>query len=201
MDLFNNILEKNILPFDGEVIYLGKIFNAKETTFYYQELLNKVEWKNDEALMYGKLIITKRKVAWYADSDFEYTYSNKTKKALPWTPELLIIKNKIETLTNSKFNACLLNLYHDGNEGVSWHSDDEVTLQKEGNIASISFGAERKFSFKHKSSKETVSILLENGSLLLMKGETQENWLHSLPKTTKIKTPRINLTFRTMVQG
>ena len=146
-----------------------------------------------------KLIITKRKVSWYGDQGFLYTYSNTTKQALPWTNELLEIKSRIEIITTSTFNSCLLNLYHDGNEGMTWHSDDEKSLGKNAVIASVSFGAERKLSFKHKSSKQTISLKLENGSLLLMKGRTQSNWLHSLPPSSKIIHPRINLTFRTIV--
>jgi alkylated DNA repair dioxygenase AlkB len=121
------------------------------------------------------------------------------KKALPWTRELTILKQVVENLSNTKFNSCLLNLYHDGNEGMGWHSDDEKSIEEHSTIASVSFGAERKLSFKHKQTKETISVLLENGSLLLMKDATQKNWLHGLPKSTKITLPRINLTFRTMV--
>ncbi len=150
--------------------------------------------------MYGKRYITKRKTAWYGDAAFEYSYSNTTKTALPWTPELLEIKNSVEKLTGHSFNSCLLNFYHNGNEGMSWHSDDEPELGENPIIASLSFGAPRKFSFKHKITKETVSVLLEHGSLLVMKGATQAHWLHAIPKSTKVKTPRINLTFRTIIQ-
>jgi alkylated DNA repair dioxygenase AlkB len=111
----------------------------------------------------------------------------------------LELKAITEVLTQTTYNSCLLNLYHNGDEGMAWHSDDEKTLQKEGAIASLSFGAERKFSFKHKKTKETVSLLLENGSLLVMKGTTQNNWLHRLPPTKKIHQPRVNLTFRTII--
>ncbi|MEY4861289.1 MAG: hypothetical protein RL059_988, partial [Bacteroidota bacterium] len=156
------------------------------------------EWKNDQAFIYGKLIITKRKVAWYGDTDFEYTYSKTTKRALPWTTELLELKKIAEKLTGEKFNSCLLNLYHNGDEGMTWHSDAEKVLKKNGAIASLSLGAERKFSFKHKETKETLSLNLENGSLLLMKGSTQTYWLHRLPPTKLISTPRINLTFRSI---
>ena len=148
----------------------------------------------------GKLIITKRKVAWYGDSAFEYSYSNRTKIALPWTKELLTLKSKIEIETGESFNSCLLNLYHSGEVGMAWHSDGEKDLKKDGAIGSVSFGAERKFSFKHKTTKEAVSIMLEHGSLLVMKGTTQTHWLHRLPPTKKTVKPRINLTFRTIVR-
>jgi alkylated DNA repair dioxygenase AlkB len=150
-------------------------------------------------VIFGKHIITARKVAWYADANFSYTYSNTTKQALAWTKELLELKHLSEQLTNEKYNSCLLNLYHNGNEGMAYHSDAETALRKNGAIASLSFGAERKFSFKHKTNKQTVSLFLEHGSLLVMKDTTQTNWLHRLPPTTKINTPRINLTFRQMM--
>jgi alkylated DNA repair dioxygenase AlkB len=201
MDLFSDTIDRteNILPKDGIVNYYGKIFSLTESNNYINNLLCNIEWRNDEAVIFGKLIITKRKVAWYGDIEFEYTYSNRTKKALPWTKELLALKSKIETETGESFNSCLLNLYHTGEEGMAWHSDGEKDLKKDGAIGSLSFGAERKFSFKHKTSKEIVSVMLEHGSLLVMKGTTQTHWLHRLPPTTKSLKPRVNLTFRTIV--
>ena len=200
MDLFNNEIHSltNLLPKDGIVVYYKNLLTKNEANQYFDCLLNTIEWKNDQALIYGKLIITKRKVAWYGDTDFEYTYSKTTKRALPWTTELIELKKMIEELTGEKFNSCLLNLYHNGDEGMTWHSDAEKVLKKNGAIASLSLGAERKFSFKHKETKETLSLILENGSLLLMKGSTQTYWLHRLPPTKLISTPRINLTFRSI---
>lgn len=199
MDLFNNDITANLLPYDGTVIYYGKVMNQAQAQFYLERLLNDIEWKNDEAIIFGKLIITKRKVAWYGDSDYLYTYSNTTKQALPWTKELLELKKLAEEISGTSFNSCLLNLYHDGNEGMAYHSDDEKSLGKNTTIASLSFGAERKFSFKHKQTKDTVSVQLEHGSLLVMKDETQSHWLHRLPPSKKITRPRVNLTFRTIV--
>ena len=198
MDLFNDLPHSNILPFDGEVKYYGRIIDNANAKHYFERLLNNIEWENDKAIIFGKLIITKRKVTWYGDKPFDYTYSKTTKSALPWTKELLELKNIIENKTGEKFNSCLLNLYHNEGEGMTWHSDDEKNLKKNGAIGSLSFGAERKFSFKHKETKQTVCIYLEKGSLLIMKGKTQRKWLHSMPKTKKIKMPRINLTFRTI---
>lgn len=201
MDLFSNLADPqiNLLPADGIVNYYGPAMEYNKAQFYYETLLHTIEWKNDEAIIFNKHIITKRKAAWYGDSNYAYTYSNTTKYALPWTKELLELKNIAEQLSKETYNSCLLNLYHDGQEGMAWHSDDEKTLAKNGAIASLSFGAERKFSFKHKQTKETVSLVLENGSLLVMKGATQTNWLHRLPPTLKIHQPRVNLTFRTII--
>jgi len=201
MELFEAEIEANILPADGIVNYYGKVMMKKDYQFYLDKLLNNIEWKNDEAIIFGRHIITKRRVAWYGDNDFEYTYSNRTKYALPWTKELLELKKIAEKFCKTKFNSCLLNLYHNGDEGMAWHSDDEKTLAKDSSIASFSFGAERKFSLKHKQTKQTISILLENGSLLEMKGATQKYWLHCLPKSKKTTQPRVNLTFRVMEES
>jgi alkylated DNA repair dioxygenase AlkB len=199
MDLFNQELGANLLPHDGEVNYYGKIMSQQSAQHYLDKLLNTIEWRNDEAKIFGRHIITKRKVAWYGDNNYSYTYSNTTKQALSWTKELIELKKRVEEFSETVFNSCLLNLYHTGEEGMAWHSDDEKTLGKDTAIASLSFGAERKFTFKHKETKEVVSLVLETGSLLIMKGTTQTNWLHRLPLTTKIKAPRVNLTFRKMI--
>ncbi|HEY1060789.1 MAG TPA: alpha-ketoglutarate-dependent dioxygenase AlkB [Daejeonella sp.] len=200
MDLFNTPQDKNknYLPMDGTVNYYGKVLNTRESDYYLRSLLETIAWRNDEAIIFGKRIITKRKVAWYGDMEYEYTYSNTTKSALVWTKELMELKLLVEQHTSETFNSCLLNLYHNGEEGMAWHSDGEKALKKNGAIASLSFGAERKFAFKHKVSKETIGLVLEHGSLLVMKDSTQSHWLHRLPPTKIISRPRVNLTFRTI---
>lgn len=190
----------NLIPHDGEVIYFGKILEKDMADFYFERLMKTIAWEQDEVIIFGKKIVTKRKTGWYGEKEFEYTYSKITRKARLWTPELRELKNLVEQRTGLEFNSCLLNLYHSGEEGMSWHSDAEAELGKNPAIASVSLGAERKFALKHKTSKEKVSVELGHGSLLLMKGETQKNWLHSLPKTKKIKDPRINLTFRKIIK-
>jgi len=201
MDLFNNDTpgSRNLLPYDGSVQYFGKLMSVQTANYYLDTLLHTIEWKNDEAVIFGKHILTKRKVAWYGDQEFEYTYSNTTKRALPWTTALLELKEITEQTLGETFNSCLLNLYHNGDEGMAWHSDGEKDLKKNGSIGSMSFGAERKFAFKHKQNKQTVSLILEHGSLLVMKDNTQTNWLHRLPPTKLTQKPRVNLTFRTIV--
>jgi len=201
MNLFNHLVNPgtNLLPEGGTTNYYGAIYTPEEADRYFRLLLEHISWKNDEAVIFGKYIVTARKVAWYGDEPYSYTYSNTTKQALVWTPELLELKHMAEQRTGESFNSCLLNLYHNGDEGMAWHSDDEKMLGKNTAIASLSFGAERKFSLKHKQTKETISLLLENGSLLVMKDATQTNWLHSLPKARKVKEARINLTFRTIL--
>lgn len=201
MDLFQSVSDstKNYLPYDGIVHFYGKILDQKSSEEYFQILLEKIHWEHDQAVIFGKKITTKRKVAWYAEKEFSYTYSNITKVALPFIEDLLQLKNRVEQQTEETYNSCLLNLYHEGSEGMAWHSDAEKDLKKEGAIASLSLGATRKFSFKHKTTKEKIDFILEPGSLLVMKGQTQKNWLHRLPPTTRVSQPRINLTFRTIV--
>lgn len=198
MDLFSSETIKNILPFDGITNYHGLILNKKQCAFYYQKLMESILWKNDEAIIFGKKIITKRKVAWYGASKYSYSYSGVTKTANLFTKELLELKQLVESESGETFNSCLLNLYHSGEEGMAYHSDGEKMLKKNGAIASLSLGAERKFSFKHKINKQRIDVVLENGSLLVMKKGTQTNWLHRLPPTKKVQSPRINLTFRTI---
>jgi len=200
MDLFAELEESpiNVINYDGLVEYHGLLIPFDQANDYFDALFNKIKWESDQANIYGQHIVTKRKVAWYADKPFNYTYSNNTKVALPWTDELLTLKKLVQEKTGHYFNACLLNLYHSGEEGMAWHSDGEKDLQKNGAIASLSFGAQRKFSFKHKVNQQTISVVLQHGSLLVMKGATQSHWLHRLPPTKKVTTPRINLTFRTI---
>ncbi|MFT5226642.1 MAG: alkylated DNA repair dioxygenase AlkB [Polaribacter sp.] len=201
MSLFSQLLDPpiNLLPRDGEANYHGVVLITDTADYFLACLLNNIEWKNDEAIIFDKKVITKRKVAWYADQPFDYTYSKVTRSALPWTSELLEMKKTVETISGETFNSCLLNLYHNGDEGMAWHSDSEKQLKPNGAIASVSLGAERQFFFKHKQSKESHSTLLQHGSLLVMKGVTQTHWMHRLPPTKKVNDPRVNLTFRTIV--
>ena len=202
MDLFESLEGKprNHLNKDGVVHYYGQIMPLSEAGHAFNILFDDIKWRHDEAVIYGKRIITKRKVAWYGDKPFKYTYSNTTKQALPWIDELHQLKKTVEQITGETFNSCLLNLYHNGSEGMAWHSDGEKDLLKDGAIASLSFGAERKFSFRHKKTKESISIILQHGSLLVMKGPTQRYWQHCLPPTKKFSQARINLTFRSIVE-
>ncbi|MFD2257629.1 alpha-ketoglutarate-dependent dioxygenase AlkB family protein [Luteolibacter algae] len=198
MELFFPDPTENLLPYDGEAYYHGVVFSPVEIERCMEYFLNRVPWRNDEVVMFGKHLVTARKTAWFSDDFTFYTYSGTTKTAHPLSPELLFLKEKAEVLTGGKYNSCLLNLYHTGAEGMGWHSDNESSIIAGSSIASLSFGARRKFSFKHKRSKETVSLFLEDGGLLDMRGTTQENWVHQLPKTTRIDQPRVNLTFRLM---
>lgn len=190
---------QQLLPYDGLAIYFGSIFSSLEIQEFKKILLEEIAWENDQIRMFGKEIVTKRKVAWYGDQPFIYRYSNSSKTALPFTSTLNRIRHSIESISGENYNSCLLNLYHNGEESMGWHSDNEKELKKHGAIASVSFGAARRFCFKHRNTQEKKEIELENGSLLVMKGTVQENWLHQLPPARRIRENRINLTFRTIV--
>lgn len=190
----------NVLSRDGCVDYFPGVFDQDSCSTLFNTLITSLDWQADEIYMFGKKITTKRKVAWVGDEGCSYTYSGVKKLPQPWTPELQLIKSKLETIAQWSFNSCLLNLYHDGNEGMGWHSDNEKELDRTAPIASLSFGGERTFTFKHKLDKTTASILLENGSVLIMHAPNQEFWHHSLVKTKRHVAPRINLTFRA-IQG
>ena len=185
----------NLLPSNGIIYYIPNFINDSENNIF-NILMNEINWKQDELTLYGKKIITKRKVAFEGDDFIEYTYSKQKKIANPWSHEVLEIKQILEKKLNTQFNGCLLNLYDTGEVGMAWHSDNEPELVPDGIIVSISFGATRTFQLKHTQTGEKIDIKLENGSLLLMDMESQYYWLHQLKKEIKVKEPRINLTFR-----
>jgi len=199
MHLFPPDPAANLLPCDGIAEYHGRILDLAGADAAFRRLRDTVDWRHDEVHLFGKRIVTARMVAWYGDRDYPYVYSGTERRALPWTEELLGLKAKVEAALGERFNSCLLNLYHDGSEGMGWHSDDESTLVEDAAIASLSLGAERKFALRHKRRREEkVALLLEHGSLLAMRGETQRHWSHALPKSTRVTEARINLTFRLM---
>lgn len=189
---------RNWLPKDGCVNYFPGVMNEQTCSILFETLRSSLDWHVDQLRMFGQLITTKREVAWVGDQGCSYTYSGVKKEPQAWTPELLSIKNTVEQIAGWTFNACLLNLYHDGNQGMGWHSDDEKELQCKAPIASVSLGGTRKFAFKHKIDKSSSSLLLESGSVLIMHAPTQTFWHHSLLKTKRPTPARINLTFRSI---
>ena len=178
--------------------YHENIFDAQSQNALFDLLKHDIAWKQHHIKLFGKLHPTPRLVAWYGDPHCTYTYSGVVNTPLAWTPTLLTIKDRIEQLLYpAKFNCVLLNFYRDGHDKMGWHSDDEKELGPNPNIASVSFGATRRFDFEHKTlTNNKFSIHLESGSLLFMQGDMQHHWLHQLPAQKRIKGPRINLTFR-----
>ncbi|MGB8703958.1 MAG: alpha-ketoglutarate-dependent dioxygenase AlkB [Gillisia sp.] len=181
----------------AEILYFPEFLSSEEAEFYYQALLKSVKWEQSSITIFGKKIPQPRLSALYAKNDVSYTYSGLTLHPEPYSKELLNLDQKIREACGFESSHCLANLYRDGNDSMGWHSDDEKVLGKNPTIASLSLGAERKFMLKHKKiSGLKKEIILNSGSLLLMQGKTQHFWKHQLPKTKKIHSPRINLTFR-----
>lgn len=185
-----------ILEKDGQAEYLNNFLDADDADNLFKNLLDSLAWESDQIKIFGNLVTTARKMAWVGDPQCRYTYSGIQREPQGWTKELLHIKYQLEGATGYIYNSCLLNLYHNGDEGMGWHSDNEKELDDTTPIASVSLGARRKFAFRHKLEKETVSVFLEHGSLLIMHPPIQEHWHHSLLKTKTMTGPRINLTFR-----
>jgi alkylated DNA repair dioxygenase AlkB len=184
---------------NSKVIYQPNFIEPNECQRLFDYFLNQIDWVHDQAVIYGKLIITKRKIAWYGDSGFDYNYSGRSRIALPWSKELLNLKKELELQTHTTYNSCLLNLYHNGTEGMAFHGDDQNHLAPDSSVAIISLGAERFFKLRETKNRHIQNkILLEVGSLLLMEGETQKHFQHEIPKMAQVKTPRISLTWRRM---
>ncbi len=190
---------KNLLPYDGEVYYMSSFLDEPTSTNIFNSLIVTQSWQHDEVIMFGKKIITARKVVWVGDENINYKYAGILKRPVPWTGPLVELKTMVQDATHNRFNSCLLNLYENGKQGMSWHSDDEKSLGENNIIVSMSFGAVRKFAFRHKVTQEKISVMLENGSVLIMKGQTQNKWHHALMKSTSVQEARINLTFRNIV--
>ncbi len=181
---------------NGEFLLFPNFFSKAESDLLLQGLRNNIVWKQESMNMYGKKIDFPRLTAWYGNNDKQYSFSGITLQPLTWTSEILNIKNKIEPVSKTIFNSVLLNRYRDGNDSISWHTDAEKELGLNPVIASVNFGAARKFQLRHIKTKEKLEIELTHGSLLIMQGELQHFWQHQVPKTSKHVSERINLTFR-----
>jgi len=184
---------------DAEIIYFPDFFDKKEANAIFAELLAKTPWQQDEITVYGKKHLQPRMTALYGNEGKSYSYSNIKMQPNHWTLLLQKMKFYVESVSSTNFTTVLLNYYRDGNDSIGWHADNEKELGTNPVIASVSFGAERTFQLKHNSDKnQKKNIVLEHGSLLLLKGPTQHFWKHQIPKTSKPMGPRINLTFRTI---
>lgn len=182
---------------DADVWYYPQVFTNEESTRLLKQLTEEIKWRSDKVRIFGKWIDQPRLTALYANNNNPYSYSGVTMYPEAYIQPLVEIHNKIQEYSGQSFDSCLLNLYRDGNDSNGWHADDEKELGKNPVIASVSLGQERIFHFRNKANRALKKkILLENGSLLLMKGTTQHYWQHQLPKSRKPMTPRINLTFR-----
>lgn len=201
-DLFAPAPTNNLLPYDGKVNDLGVIID--DATALYNTLLNELPWQSDIVTLFGKTHITTRKIVWMGDTDADYQYSGHVRQTVPWSDIVFHVKQKIEQGlaeigVTANFNTCLLNYYPSGADGMGYHADDEKELGHQPVIASLSLGATRKFVFKHKKTQDKVELHLESGQLVVMHGDTQTFWKHTITKTKTVDTGRISLTFRHML--
>ena len=182
---------------DADIEYYSNFFDVEKSKLLFEKLLNEIPWQQDNITVFGKTHPQPRLTALYGNEGKPYSYSNIVMQPHHWSPLLMFIKNEVEEVCNENFTTVLLNLYRNGKDSNGWHADNERELGRNPIIASISFGAERSFHLQHNTISEAkLKITLENGSLLLMKGETQHFWKHQIPKTAKPIDSRINLTFR-----
>jgi alkylated DNA repair dioxygenase AlkB len=185
---------------DAEIIYYPHFFDSEQSDLLFQELLLTIPWQQDDIKVFGKVHAQPRLTALFGNEGKSYSYSNIKMQPHSWNPILQNLKLKVEAVSETEFTTVLLNLYRDGKDSNGWHADNEKELGTNPIIASLSFGAERYFHLQHTIDKNRkLKILLEYGSLLVMKGTTQHFWKHQIPKTTKPIGSRINLTFRSIV--
>ena len=200
-DLFAPTPTDNLLPCDGKVNDLGIVIDYPSALYY--ALLTTLPWQSDIVTLFGKTHVTTRQIVWMGDSDASYQYSGHTRQAIAWTDSVFHVKHHIEEQLlkigiHANFNSCLLNYYPSGDEGMGYHADDEKELGNQPIIASLSLGATRKFVFKHKKTQDKIELYLESGQLIVMHGDTQEYWKHTITKTKTVNEGRISLTFRQM---
>lgn len=189
-------MKQQITLQDGELIYFPGFFTEEEAEGYFRELRDGIDWKQEGMMMYGKPVLFPRLMAWYGDKGSSYAFSGKRYEPLEWTPSLAVINKRVSALAGVTFNSVLLNRYRNGNDSMGWHADDEPELGKDPVIASVNFGATRRFMFRHKGSDLKYELELTHGSVLIMGGSLQHYWQHQVPKTKKVLGERVNLTFR-----
>ena len=189
----------NLAPFDGELYWLQAFFPPAQADELFIKLYEKIAWQQERLFIYGRWIDVPRLMAWYGDPGALYRYSGVDHQPLPWNDLLNSLRVRMEDVCEQTFNSVLANLYRDGGDSMGCHADDEKELGLNPVIASLSFGDSRLLRFKHRKTGYKVDLELAHGDLLIMAGEIQSHWQHQLPKTRKVKQPRINLTFRHIV--
>ena len=189
-----------LLPSDGSAVLFPDFLCESDADKYFSGLHNNTPWEQNFIRLFGKEVSEPRLSTWHAEADLPYTYSGVPRTPHPWKEPLSSLRTACEAHTGQSFNGALLNLYRTGLDAMGWHSDDEAVNGPNPVIASISLGAERRFDFRHKESREVISVVLPHGSLLVMSGACQTFWLHRIAKTTRQAEPRINVTFRRLIQ-
>jgi len=192
---------REVLPCDGSARLLPRFLPATEADDALAALLDEVSWAEHDLVLFGKVVAEPRLSAWVGDPDVTYTYSGVRRSPDAWTPALSMLRAACETALDARFNSVLANLYRSGEDAMGWHADDEPELGPEPVIASLSFGDERRFDFRHRDTGETIGVVLPHGSLLVMRGPTQTHWKHRIARTSKSHGPRVNLTYRFVLGG
>ena len=190
-------LGNNLLPFGGELYYIPNVFTREESDEYFNQLFTEVRWKQEPIRIFGKEVMQPRLTAWYGDIEKPYAYSGITMAPDHWIHPLLQIKSVADQLSGAESSSALLNLYRDGNDGLGWHRDNEKVLGPSPTIASVSLGAVRSFQLRdYKDKKNFISLELQPGSVVVMRGASQQMWEHRVPKSKRVFGARINITFR-----
>ena len=190
------IADGEILPHDGSARLVAGFIPGCEADEMMTKLIDEVPWTTHDLVLFGKKMTEPRLSAWIGDAGVSYAYSGIKRTPAPWTPTLADLRTRCEAAVGKAFNSVLANLYRSGDDSMGWHADDEPEMGPEPVIASVSFGAERRFDFKHRASGETVSVVLPHGSLLVMSGVSQVCWKHRIARSKAVTAPRINLTYR-----
>ena len=197
LNLFDEV--RSTSPPPSLIEYRPDFINATDSYLILEKFNTELPWEQTTRIMYGKKVVTPRLTLWYGDPAANYSLTGSPAYPLPWTKELMIIKNKVDALAGVSFNSVLLNLYRDGKDSVAWHSDNDGIPGRNKIVASVSFGEQRIFEFRNRRDHVMkYSMILGNGSYLLMKGNFQDEWEHRVPKSSKVLKPRVNLTFRIM---
>ena len=199
--LFENNSEPIFFDLPDAIIqYYPHFFTSEKAADLFEILLNEIPWQQDDIRVFGQTHQQPRLTALFGNDGKPYSYSNIVMQPHAWNYILSYIKEEIETVVSERFTTVLLNQYRDGKDSNGWHADNEKELGINPVIASVSFGAARTFHLRHNTNKDQkLKIVLEHGSLLVMKGTTQHFWKHQIPKTAKNIGKRINLTFRIII--
>lgn len=192
-------VKSSLISLDGQLVFIESFIDHDKALRIHQRLLVELAWREESIRIYGRPVKVPRLTCWYGDPGAVYTYSGVVHEPLPWVPLLSRLRQQLEAFTRRTFNSMLGNLYRDGNDSMGWHADKEKELGPAPFIGSLSFGERRTFKIRHNKTKETVTVELTNGSLLLIGGVAQSHWRHCVPKTTQTKKARVNLTFRNII--
>lgn len=193
--------EVNQIPFDGHLYWIRQFYPPDDADRLFTKFISDLSWQQEDIFIYGKWLKVPRLMCWYGDHGATYRYSGVTHQPLLWTSELLAVKRAIEQCCEFTFNSVLANLYRNGSDSMGCHADDEKELGHYPVIASLSLGETRLFKLHHKKRNTTLNFELGHGDLVVMAGAMQEHWVHSVPKTKRFKSARINLTFRKILMG